>query len=675
MKKKITLIITVFSLIISLSASAQKQKKTYDAEKFAKKIRLYMSSDLIGKWMPDEAARKYIAEKSGMSEKEVESGIEENLANIKIDAANLISQGIGIIVGEVEVKIIEESPIKIADLLLHCSTKYGDFIITLQNCIQTDVSWYLGDAILTGDAFDKIVEENNRSLELSEGQPTGMKLVSMKNAEAEKRDLEESKIIELQSKANHGKKIPGWYITLGGEKREGLLEFEPIEQMTDNNRPLKLTLTKDEDLEKIPKDELRVFYANSRLYTPITIEGKRIWAINVNQGAIRGLRFPKFTEASKMLVIDTISDSSEKLGYRIEARAEDVGAFWSYAYSTYKLDEPVSVGGRENLANAVSDYEDLSNKIRNKEKGYKKNVLNTLFYYDLMFEYYNKWYDEQNPGAITYYPMEATYKVPVAQHVQSAAEVAMFAAYDTAYYAPKQIKFEGRPTTAVASIASEKPEVRVKKESFIDRLNRIKADGNKVGVLVRCKNLVVNPKDFGEGIKKVRVAGTYGPLEGIDVLAETTAKQLNSGFGVDVFEPIDYSLIPVKEGKYNKMDDWWSTKYKIIVFYDLTPWYNAFYVTNEESGKREFKALMVVDSEVIIMAAEQDKPEKLKYVTASPKSWGTYSKTSVGANTNELYIIQHLKAIINPPSDQEIVQKLIKSQKDKVDKLIKKKSK
>src|SRR5690606_23481691 len=54
-------------------------------------------------------------------------------------------------------------------------------------------------------------------------------------------------------------------------------------------------------------------------------------------------------------------------------------------------------------------------------------------------------------------------------------------AADEAHFAPKIGWFANRPTKVDPSIASVKPEEPVKKESFVDRLNRIKADGNKVG--------------------------------------------------------------------------------------------------------------------------------------------------------------------------------------------------
>src|SRR5690606_37520562 len=172
------------------------------------------------------------------------------------------------------------------------------------------------------------------------------------------------------------------------------------------------------------------------------------------------------------------------------------------------------------------------------------------------------------------------------------------------------------------------------------------------------------------------VIGTYEPLAGLNVLAGKVASEFNSGFGVDVFEVVDYSKVPVTAGNGGLMDDWWSTKYKMIVIYDLKPYYNAYYKTNEKSGEREYKGQMRVDSEVIIMAAEGASAGRLKYVTASPKQWGEFrSDYFTGPASTDFHKIQDLRAAINPPADEKVIEALIQSQQEHIEKLIEKKSK
>jgi len=145
---------------------------------------------------------------------------------------------------------------------------------------------------------------------------------------------------------------------------------------------------------------------------------------------------------------------------------------------------------------------------------------------------YNILYEENNPGMVNYifgkdYGVKKESTTSSAPREVTEYEKEIMADAEAANRAPKIDVFAGRPATAGDAVASAKPEVAVKKESFMDRLNRINADGNKVGVLVTSKNLVINPDEFSEGITKAQVMGSYGPLEGLDDLAETTADQLN----------------------------------------------------------------------------------------------------------------------------------------------------
>ena len=85
---------------------------------------------------------------------------------------------------------------------------------------------------------------------------------------------------------------------------------------------------------------------------------------------------------------------------------------------------------------------------------------------------------------------------------------------------------------------------------------------------------------------------------------------------------------------------------------------------------------MKVDSEVLVMAAEDKNQNKLKYVTASAKTWGTYrSDFFTGPASTDFNKIQDLKEAINPPSDNAVIDELIKSQHEYIAKFIKKRNK
>ena len=495
---------------------------------------------------------------------------------------------------------------------------------------------------------------------------------------------------------NYGKKYPGYYVTKDGTKSDCLILFETGDKIGSTETMLSTSMSYKEPSKGVNKSSLSAFFVNNRLYNYTVLNDTAQWVHIVSQGAIHKIGHTFHVPLRANRKMELKYDPVKQVNVAYWDTLDVYNAHWAEAEYLQKLDaEPKNliIITRKKIMSLVADNEDLASKIKNKESGYKPSLMAAAteedVFSDRMFAIYNKWYDEQNPGAITYYPTAASYKSPdsppqnaapveeVAGPTVSAYEKEVVAAAEEAHRAPRIDVFKGRPTAATAEVASAKPEVAVKKESFKGRLARIKADGNKVGVLVTSKNLLINTGTFSEGITKANVMGSYEPLTGLDALANATANELNQGFGTDVFEAVDYAQIPVKQGKYNKLDDWWATKYKVIVLYELSPSYIAYYKTvDAATGEREFTAQMKVNSEMIVMAAEDIKPDKLRYVTSSPKAWGFYrSEKYKGPAETDFHIIQQLKAAINPPSDKEIIDAIIKSQKEKVDKFISKKSK
>jgi len=454
--------------------------------------------------------------------------------------------------------------------------------------------------------------------------------------------------------------LPGYYIKKNGEKVEAIIGYQKPQFLIGMSNAL--FICKQEDGKKIDAlnaqsdpnfkewvkyEDIKAFYVANQLHAKNS-EGH--FTVIISEGAIHTTASIKLWNKETQLF--KVFPVTQKLN------GQKAGTF---------LDGPTEVEILSMMADAPAIVD-----------GYKNGDY-TLYEAEVK---YNVWYEENNPGKITYifgkdYGVTKTAKPAVATQEKTSYEKEVTSAAESAHRAPRIDVFAGRPATAPAAVASAKPEVAVKKESFVDRLNRIKADGNKVGVLVTSTNLVINPGSFSEGISKAQVMGSYGPLEGLDKLANTTVDQLNDGFGVDVFEAVDYSQIPVKEGKYGKVDDWWATKYKMIVLYELSPSYIAYYKTiNTETLERSFNAQMKVNSEMIVMGAEDIKPDKLKYVTPSPKSWGYYrSEMHIASSDTDFNTIQELKSAINPPSDDEVIEAIIKSQKEYLDKFVKKKSK
>lgn len=454
--------------------------------------------------------------------------------------------------------------------------------------------------------------------------------------------------------------LPGYYIKKNGEKVDAIIGYQKPQFLIGMSNAL--FICKQEDGKKIDAlnaqsdpnfkewvkyEDIKAFYVANQLHAKNS-EGH--FTVIISEGAIHTTASIRLWNKETQLF--KIFPVTQKLN------GQKAGTF---------LDRPTEA----ELLSMMADAPEIVD-------GYKNGDY-TLYEAEIK---YNVWYEAKNPGKVTYifgkdYGVTKTATSSVSTQAATAYEKEVASAAESAHRAPRIDVFAGRPATAPSSVTSAKPEVAVKKESFKERLNRIKADGNKVGVLVTSKNLVINSGSFSEGITKAEVMGSYGPLDGLEVLAKTTTDRLNKGFGVDVFETIDYSQIPVKEGKHGKLDDWWSTKYKMIVLYELSPSYVAYYKTiNTETLERSYNAQMKVNSEMIVMGAEDIKPEKLKYVTPSPKSWGYYrSEMYTASSETDYHTIQELKAAINPPSDDIVIENLIKSQKEYLDKFVKKKSK
>jgi hypothetical protein len=487
--------------------------------------------------------------------------------------------------------------------------------------------------------------------------------------------------------SSYNKYFPGYYIANDGTQTNCLVLFESPDKLNEQSSNLSTALSLDGEVKLVDKRNLKAFFVNNRLYQPITVNGETKWCYIRTQGAIRLVNIPTYHDTRIERGIGAYYDEEKQVNVAYTDTIKLFLPYWSEAQAIQKLDQEAEVKvflNRKNILPYVEDYPELATKIDNKEKGYKASLVNVPGTQDpfgeKMFNIYNEWYDKNNPGVITYFPTKATYLAPQSSAGQTnslpVADAALVEEISKANLAPRIDPFEGRSTSVDPSVASALPEVPVKKESFTERINRLNAAGNKVGILVKSSNLLINPKPLSDGLNPAQVKGSYGPLTGLDALAQTTADRLNEAFGTDVFEVVDYQKIPFKEGKYGKYDDWWATKYKIVILYDLEPFYNAFYRKNTLTGEFEYVAYERVLSELILMAAEESKPDKLKYVIGSPRSMGSYkSDEFIGSKDIDYNIIQDLKASINPPSDDEIIKVLIEEQKEPLDKLIKKLSK
>lgn len=136
--------------------------------------------------------------------------------------------------------------------------------------------------------------------------------------------------------------------------------------------------------------------------------------------------------------------------------------------------------------------------------------------------------------------------------------------------------FAGRPETVSPEIASAKDNVPVKKETFRAKMNRITADGNKIGVYFKLLPARTVQQQTGTiALSNVtEVEGVYVD-ESLRQAGQQFADELNQAYNTTHFELIDISQIPYREvkvlGQKTRIDDWWPTKYKVVFFYTLDP--------------------------------------------------------------------------------------------------------
>lgn len=225
--------------------------------------------------------------------------------------------------------------------------------------------------------------------------------------------------------------------------------------------------------------------------------------------------------------------------------------------------------------------------------------------WDLIVNNYNAWYEQKNPGKIKYYfvGVPVRKKTPLEDfRDKQAAQNEYLKREKDKEDAKKQVDalFASRTTTPSPENASAKDNVPVKKETFPAKLDRIKADGNKVGVILYLKPARVNvPTDNVSAslTDYVQVDGTYLD-ESLKANAQEFIKELNQTFNRTDIELIDINTVPYRNSKFGRMDDWWASKYKVVFAYSLDP---RLRTSNEEiGGKIKFTASLNMITTLIV---------------------------------------------------------------------------
>ena len=405
-KLRAVLILTLTSLLISSSLLAQKPKKTYDEKKFMKKVQFSFTPELIGKWMPDDAALEYVSEKSGKSLDELKVANSANLEGVKKSITEINSLGLIYVWDNIEVQIVQESPVKVANLLIHCHAKDKKFVINLTNCVQTNLSWYLGDGVVPeGDGFDGAVAVTESKKNKKVGGLLG-KMSDLNQATKEMENDARNQILIKQivrdslnamrpgyetnyesfqyDESKNNIPMYGYYILNDGTKVNNVIilnqapeffvgsktnQFHLTICKNEINSPMTGPFNEDPNFrEYINKRDIKAFYVNNYLYKKMGFYG---WVVALNEGAIHS-----FISVEKIIFNDKVSYKTAKRTQKLEGEA----------YGTIFM--PIS---EKDLLKMMEDAPEIV-------QAYKEGK------YDLEFAEieYNIWYDKNNPNKIDY---------------------------------------------------------------------------------------------------------------------------------------------------------------------------------------------------------------------------------------------------------------------------------
>lgn len=397
-------ILGILVLTIALTSFAQKPKKTYDETKFMKKVQFSFTPELISKNMPDDEALQYISEKTGKSLDELKAANETNLETIKKAITEINALGLVYVWDNVEVNVVQEAPVKVANLLIHCHAKDKKFVINLTNCIQTNLSWYLGDGVVPeGDGFESTIaakkDKTNKPggllgkmNDLNEGmkqKETEAQLqlvveqVKQDSINALRPGYESKYQTFIYDELKNNIPMYGYYILKDGTIKEAVIlnqapeflvgsaadNFSLVICKGESNTPMNGFNDQDPNFEKyINKRDLKAFYVNGCLYKKAGIYG---WVIALNEGAIHS-----YITVVKLTV-------NEKDSYQIFKQTQKLDG-QSYGGILAPISE-------KNLLKMMEDAPEIV-------QAYKDGTYNL----DAAEIEYNIWYDKNNPAKIDY---------------------------------------------------------------------------------------------------------------------------------------------------------------------------------------------------------------------------------------------------------------------------------
>lgn len=408
MKKKF--IVSLAALFIACITMAQKPKATYDHSAFAKKTVNGFNMYGIENMCADYNGLKYISAATGKTMAEVTEQNNANKASILVDVEALKKRGVVAAFERAEVKIIEETPLKIADIIMYCKSNGASYTLIFKNCIQSNTTWILGDHIEAGEGIDNLISANEEKKEKASNTFLGKLAAKGEEVEAQKKQQmkkdsadriaeEGRRMTTRQPRQAKGYKavlfpqqgtegytqyvrtelinqsLPGYYLDKNGKKTEVTIKYwEPY--------TLLLTGPMLEGLSSPPPaSDIMAFYVADQMFVQYQ-PGK--WAILISEGAIRKLVSilkSKVQLAGKESEVYSVINLIQKLN----------GSPENYT--------SLSLQFANSMAEYVKENQELAGKIRAKSENYTSSDR------DKIILEYNHWYDKQFPRKVSYLPL------------------------------------------------------------------------------------------------------------------------------------------------------------------------------------------------------------------------------------------------------------------------------
>lgn len=404
--KKLTNLLLMLLIAASLSAQG-KPKKTFNATEFGKQVVLGIAFAMDASY-PNYNAQQYIIKKTGLPAADVTQMVTDNRNSVETDLTDIRGKKLPILVETVDVEVIEETPVKKANLTIHSNYKGTKIDLKLTNCIQTDQTWVLGDHILaSGDGIAQTVAKNAEPKATAQAGGVLGKLQALDakqkedeakaKAEAAARPVEPEKIkrgyvgnrfsqtgLDGSTQYIHydkvGLPLKGYVISNSGVKTDVIIAYQESEKLffpgsdlaickEENNKKADILNPQNEpNFDRwMKKDDLKAFYVGDQLFYQ-AMPGK--WFILMSEGALKNL--------VTILKITT----NGKTSYR--------AVEWIQKLDTEPLGKSgMTLGFKTSMSSLVSENKDMALKITNKAEGYQWTNFNAIV------KEYNEWYELQ----------------------------------------------------------------------------------------------------------------------------------------------------------------------------------------------------------------------------------------------------------------------------------------